>query len=190
MNVYNRRWMFVLFSALCIIAPASAQQTVTLYSPHDKKSDLYDESRSWVSFDVGGRNDLQKTILTENGDLGYGFLAINGEDFFTVNHGERDRSVIKDLGTHEWTDGFGLPALGPLPELAEGERRLITVDATADTGADWQKSTRVFAKAVIGHIYVVHIKKGDTDLYGLFRVEEIKQAESCTISWVKVALPG
>lgn len=42
-------------------------------------------------------------------------------------------------------------------------------------------------KVKVGHIYAVHVVEGDRDFYVLFRVEEVKHAESCTITWKKVA---
>lgn len=164
--------------------PAQAQQSITLHAPRNKETNRYDESRSWFGFAAGLRNDQRSSRSVHDGDLGYGFLAIDGRDFFSINHGPGDRSVIKDLGKHAWEGSFDVPALTPLPALKGGETRHITVDASAETGEAWRRKTKVYARAEEGHMYAVRIKKGDTDLYALFWVEELEQGRRCTISWV------
>jgi hypothetical protein len=48
---------------------------------------------------------------------------------------------MKELGDYKWSDSFKIPALEPLPELKQGERRQITVDSSADTHQQWAKTT-------------------------------------------------
>jgi hypothetical protein len=40
-----------------------------------------------------------------------------------------------------------------------------------------------FVKAVVGHIYVIHVVDDVNDYYALFRVESIDRGASCTLSW-------
>ena len=161
-------------------------QSFTLYPPHDKRSGKYDETRACFSFKLG-MNKLPNSI---DWDLGYGFMQIANEDWLRVGAGTADqRSVMKELGAHNWSDSFDLPALEPLPQLKEGERRQITVDSSADTHDAWAKSTTQFAKAKVGHMYLMHVKNDGADFYVLFRVDQLEQGEQCTISWKLIPTP-
>jgi hypothetical protein len=163
-----------------------ARQTVTLYPPHDKATGKYDETRACFSFKLG-RNKLPNST---DWDLGYGFASINNEDWLIVGTSRTDkRSAMKELGEYKWSDAFEIPALEPLPELKEGERRQTTVDSSADTHQKWAKSTNQLAKANAGHMYLIHVKDDQADFYLLFRVEEIEQRDHCTISWSQIPTP-
>jgi len=48
----------------------------------------------------------------------------------------------------------------------------------------------VFAKAVVGHIYAVHVVDGGEDFYVLFRVESLARGDNCKISWKRVPAPA
>ena len=163
-----------------------AVQAVTLYPPHVKATGKYDETRACFSFKLG-RNKLANST---DWDLGYGFASISNEDWLMVGTtGADKRSVMKELGEYKWSDSFKTPALEPLPELKEGERRQITVDSSADTHRQWAKTTSHFAKAKAGYMYLVHVKDDQADFYVLFRVEEIEQGDHCTISWRQILTP-
>jgi hypothetical protein len=41
----------------------------------------------------------------------------------------------------------------------------------------------IFVKAVVGHIYAVHVVNDTRDYYVLFRVEALTRGDNCTISW-------
>ena len=47
-----------------------------------------------------------------------------------------------------------------------------------------------FVKAVVGHMYVMHVVNDTDDFYVLFRVESIERGSSCTISWMHVPAPS
>lgn len=161
-------------------------QSVTLYSPHDKFTGKYDESRACFNFKLG----LNKLPASIEWDLGYGFLSIAHEDWLQAGAGRADeRSVMKELGAHAWSDSFDVPVLEPLPELKEGERRHVTIDASGDTHREWAKTTTRFAKAMVGHMYLLHVKDERSDFYALFRVEQLEQGEQCTISWKRIPTP-
>ncbi len=161
-------------------------QSFTLYPPHDKVTGKHDESRACFSFKLGAN----KQPNSFNWELGYGFAQINNEDWLIVNTGQPEqRSVMKTLGAHEWSDSFEVPVLEPLPKLMEGERRTITVDASADTHAAWANSTTHHAKAKVGYMYVMHVKDYQSDFYVLFRVDQLEQGEYCTISWKRIPAP-
>ena len=88
-------------------------------------------------------------------------------DTFAVTMVTDDRSRIKDLGALNWTDAFQVPALPAYPV------------PTRDPDV----------AAIVGHIYVVHTKDTETDLYALFRVEALEPLKSVTISWKSVQRP-
>lgn len=46
-----------------------------------------------------------------------------------------------------------------------------------------------FVKAVVGHIYVIHVVEGHADYYALFRVESMERGDHCTISWKIIPSP-
>ena len=47
----------------------------------------------------------------------------------------------------------------------------------------------MFVKAIVGHMYVIHVVNETDDFYVLFRVEEIERGSKCTISWRRVPAP-
>jgi hypothetical protein len=157
-------------------------RSVTLYPPYDRVARKHDETRACFSFKQGGN----KLAGSRDWDLGYGFASINHEDWLMVGLGSHDkRTVIKELGKYDWSDFFDVPEIVPLPELKEGEKRHITIDASADTHAGWASSTKVHAKAKVGHMYLLRVVDDQADFYVLFRIEELEQGERCTISWMR-----
>jgi hypothetical protein len=108
--------------------PAQEPQRVTLYSPVKYRND---HSRSHFSFKKGalvGRG--------ESSDLSYGTLYAgeNLDWFDTAGGGLDSRSLIRDLGAHAWGDHLTVPVVEPLPKLKEGERRVVTIDASGANG--------------------------------------------------------
>ena len=81
----------ILLSAFCA---STLAQTITLYPPHNAVTGRYNEGNACYSFKYGAL----KAITRNDWDLGYGFLAINNQDWFKVNISNDKRSVIKDLG--------------------------------------------------------------------------------------------
>jgi hypothetical protein len=47
----------------------------------------------------------------------------------------------------------------------------------------------MFARAVLGHVYVIHVVDDTRDFYALFRVEALQRGDNCTISWKLIAPP-
>jgi len=41
----------------------------------------------------------------------------------------------------------------------------------------------LYVKAVVGHIYAIHVVDDARDFYALFRVESLVRGDTCTISW-------
>jgi len=46
-----------------------------------------------------------------------------------------------------------------------------------------------FTKAVLGHLYVIHVVDQDEDFYALFRVDALQPGDRCTISWRVIPSP-
>jgi hypothetical protein len=67
--------------------------------------------------------------------------------------------------------------LPPIPEAApETRKRKPKVDP-------------IFVRAVVGHLYVIHVVDETRDFYALFRVEALQRGDNCTISWKLIAPP-
>jgi len=47
----------------------------------------------------------------------------------------------------------------------------------------------LFAKAIVGHMYAIHVVDPSSDFYALFRVEAIERGDKCTISWRLIPAP-
>jgi hypothetical protein len=153
-------------------------------------------------------------------DLYYGNLYSGDDwDWFQSAANPGQRSLVRDLGALDWNDSFAVPIVEPLPKLKPGEQRNITVDtsgldgADGEDGADGDRIVRhrpsrgetiqippksygkpkvdpVFAKAILGHLYVIHVVDDVSDFYVLFRIEALERGDNCTISWRVVPTPG
>jgi hypothetical protein len=123
------------------------------------------------SFEKGVNGEVNRKLTRNDWDLE--FSSIRNKDgsivknLFGVTMVTDDCSRIKDLGEFDWSDDFEIPTL----PAYEKPRRETQVEAIA------------------GHIYLVHTKDTETDLYALFRVEELKNGESATISWKLIPNP-
>lgn len=143
-----------------------------------------DLSRAAFSFERAGAGSIN------DWDLLYGSLTVGEDlDWFSASVANDSRSLIRDLGALNWSDGYRVPVITPLPELQPGKMRNITVDSSADTGKRWAEKNGIFVKAVAGHMYAMHVKDSDSDFYVLFRVENIERGNNCTISWQIVPSP-
>ncbi len=180
-----KQFYILLVVFICVVTIAgqsnTSSQTATLHSP---LANNHDSSRAFFDFERGERGTRKKH------NLFYGGMRI-GEDYdwFSASQATDNRSLIRDLGELKWNDAYEVSVIEPLPKLEEGKTRSFTVDSSGDTGKAWAKSNGIFVKAVVGHLYVMHVKDSDSDFYVLFRVESIERGESCTISWKLIALP-
>jgi hypothetical protein len=52
------------------------------------------------------------------------------------------------------------------------------------------KVSPVWVKAIVGHMYVIHVVDETRDFYALFRIDKITRGDNCTISWQPVPAPG
>lgn len=127
----------------------------------------------------GHDNYVDAAFSFEHGMNGEGALAVTRNDWdilfgnspdldtFQVTMVTDDCSRIQDMGALDWGDAFQVPIIGahPVPTREPD------------------------VNAVVGHMYVVHTKDSDTDLYALFRVEALELRKSVTISWKSVQSP-
>lgn len=122
-----------------------------------------DYEKATFSFEHGIRDDPKLAITRNDWDLLYG----NSGDALDVTMVSDDRSRIKDLGPLNWSDDIVITELPahPVPTREPGQ------------------------PAVVGHMYLVHTRDRDSDFYALFRVEELKHSDSCTITWKLVPNP-
>ena len=118
-----------------------------------------DYEKATFSFEHGIRDDPDLARTRNDWCLEFG----NGGDFFNVSMITDDRSRIEDLGRATWPeiDLRGLPAL---PAYLQPTR-------------DPQ------VRALPGHVYLVHAADPDTNLYALFRVDDLAPDDRCRISW-------
>jgi hypothetical protein len=189
-------YLLILSLAIFNLLPAP-QSVVTLYSTLKHKGQL----KSCVKFHDGVAESPAIPC-----DVRYGGLYLGEDlDWFDGAGGRDNRSVIKDLGKLTWNDRIDVPVVEPLPKLKEGEQRRVTIDASGADGAPGRNADGTLAentnarkrtqsgpnivKAVIDHVYVVHVVDDVRDFYVLFRVEALERGDSCSISWRVVPSP-
>jgi hypothetical protein len=124
-------------------------------------------------------NYVDAAFSFEHGTNGEGALPLTRNDWDVLfgNHPDFDSfgvtmvvddcSRIQDMGALNWTDTFQVPVLTAHP--------VPTIEPEV--------------KAVVGHMYAVHTKDTETNLYALFRVESLQPGVSVTISWKSVRSP-
>ena len=117
------------------------------------------------SFEFGMNGEAALPVTFNDWDILFGNSP--DHDTFDVTTVGDDRSVIQDLGALNWGDAFQVPVVTPHPVPTNGPD----------------------INAVVGHMYVVHTKDSNSDLYALFRVEALDPLKSVTISWKSVRSP-
>ncbi len=118
------------------------------------------------SFEFGMNGELAVPFTLNDWDVLFGNSP--DRDRFLVSLAGGDRSRIQDLGALNWNDNFQVPVLTPHPPPTGNEPEL---------------------DAIVGHMYAVHTKDRETDLYFLFRVEALDPLKSVTITWKAVRSP-
>ena len=156
-----------------VYAQACPQQgMITLKSRRlDKTTGTDNYVNAGFSFEKNTNGELGKKITRNDWDILFSTIRnFDGsvhKNIFDVTTVVDDRSRLADLGKLEWTDDFRIPAL-PAFEKPARERS---------------------AEAIVGHIYLVHTVDSDSDLYALFRVDEMESGESATITWKLIPTP-
>ena len=165
--------------------PVDSLRTITLL-PQAKLANNHSDARAaTVNFAIGVRGD-SKDPPTSYYDLRYGGRSENGHmDWFDVPMGDTSWSQIRDLGESGWSDIYDLPIL---PASLTPHNRGMT--EIFQSGKVVQRSPEgVLVKAVLSHMYLLHSKHDKVDLYVLFRIEEMKPSDECTISWKVIPSP-
>jgi len=176
----------LLFVLVAVIGLSASMPTFTLYPAVDPVTKHYDEGKSLFSFKRGATKDITRS--TKDWDLSYGGWIINDEDWFGLHFGPETRSVIQDLGKLDWDDTYSIPVLEPRPLVEKGKKWQPTVVVTNDPHGAWTRSGE-YAKVILGHMYLLHVKDETADFYVTFHVDDFQQHRWCTISWRIVPTP-
>lgn len=136
-------------------------RTATLLS----RAKYREYEKATFSFVQGVRGDGDVRTYNRH-QLLYG-NGVNPADMLDVSSGQDSRGTIRDLGSMSWAEFREVPRL--IPHLEPAHEPAV--------------------RAVVGHIYVTHVKDANTDLYAVFRVEGLKSGDSCTFSWIIVPSP-
>jgi hypothetical protein len=146
------------------VAVQSEPRTVTLPARRitNGKDNYVDAA---FSFEHGMNGEGAVPVTRNDWDILFGNSP--DRDTFGVTMVVDDCSRIQDMGALNWSDAIQVPAI-PAHPVPKSEPQV---------------------KAVIGHMYVVHTKDTETDLYFLFRVEALEIGNSVTISWKGVQRP-
>lgn len=183
--------MFFLLSTFCDVSAIgerrglqSEPQKATLFSRITYKEQDY--GKSAFNFQYGMRSDDKdwEQVARNNAHLMYGSISFDpGTDWFSVSMGGDDPSRIKDLGELQWSEVYDTPFLLASPRQSTGIK-FPGLKETFEASSD-ERVTKV----VEGHMYLVHIKNREADLYAMFRVEALEPNDHCTISWKVVPSP-
>lgn len=194
-------------------------QSVTLYAtnkyPNDRSRSFFSfKTGSWVresvpwdlnygSLYVGDDFDWfsvstsqgTRSIIKDLGALKWSdsFRVPIVEPFPKLKPGEVRKVTIDASGA----DGApGAPGVRGADADGRVRNRTDDVDTAASEKARTEKRRSgvpqvdsIFAKAVVGHIYVIHVVDDESDYYALFRVEAMEKGDNCTISWKRIKSP-
>jgi hypothetical protein len=121
-------------SFLAVFAQGT-QNSVTLYSFN--KHRVQHSKPLCIHFQAG-----VATTLSGPCDVWYGLLYAGEEyDWFQSSSNRESRSVIRDLGAHQWNDVFDIPVVEPLPKLEPGQQRSVSIDVSGADGGDGKSVT-------------------------------------------------
>lgn len=146
--------------------------------------DDFDWFQSWAA--AGNRSvirDLGPQLWTD------AFTVPVIEPLPKLKPGEQ-RHVTIDTSGADGTDG----ARGENGTDADGVVRRTAEPPIADLPAQPKndgepKVDSLFVKAVVGHLYVIHVVDQLSDFYAVFRVEALERGDKCTISWRIIPSP-
>jgi hypothetical protein len=164
--------------------PPPEPRQVTLFSRITYKDQDY--GRSAFNFRHGLRSDDENWVQVARNDahLMYGSISFDpGTDWFSISAGGDDASRIKDLGGLQWSEAYFTPVLYATPRQSAG----IKFPGARESFEE--SSDGRVTKVIAGHMYLVHIKNREADLYAMFRVEALEPNHHCMISWRVVLSP-
>jgi hypothetical protein len=157
-------------------------QSATLLSQIAHK----DFAKANFNFQLGVRGDSISPLTRNIYDLRYGGLSYDGDnDWLDVPIAHGSRSKIIDMGALNWMNVFDVPILYANPVPYDGVR----TDSFGNGKLIRSLPENTMVKAAVGHLYLLHTKDNDRDLYIMFRVESLKAGDEVTISWRVVPSP-
>jgi hypothetical protein len=145
----------------------------------------YEFAKAIFNFRLGVRGDSNPPSARSVHDVRYGGLSYDSEDRFDVPIYPGTRSKIIDLGALNWADVFDVPILYANPEPYDGMRS----DSFDNGKLVRSLPENTMVKVVVGHMYLLHTKDKERDLYVMFRVESLKTGDEVTITWKVVPSP-
>jgi hypothetical protein len=86
-------------------------------------------------------------------------------------------------------DYDGVVRAQPLPPVAVPASPVIRIPARPKNDGK-PKIDPVFVKAVVGHVYVIHVVDDTRDFYALFRVEALQRGDQVEVSWRLIPGPS
>lgn len=168
--------------------------------PQDQRWDLVygalyvGDDFDWFQVSVGREN---RSIIK---DLG----ANNWTDSFTVpvvepfpklKDGER-RNISIDASGADGAPGERGRKAAPATNGGDPQSKRTVEDVVVPENAQPKapphrepKVDSIFVKAIIGHMYVIHVVDKKRDFYALFRVEALERGDNCTITWKLIPSP-
>ncbi len=204
----------LLFGFLAIPAVSNGQDRATLYSvqKHRGQAKVFclnfrsGPSRStaepcdlrYGSLYVGDDHDwFQSSGARGHRSVIKDLGSLNWDQAFTVpvvtplpklQPGEQ-RKITVDASGADGADGApgvdGDGVLRPRPETVDSARARARPKHDGKPRVD-----SMFAKAIVGHMYVIHVVHDTDDFYVVFRVDEVERGSSCTVTWRFVPDPA
>ncbi|HSS18729.1 MAG TPA: hypothetical protein VLL54_01395 [Pyrinomonadaceae bacterium] len=138
------------------------------------------------NFLLGVRGDSTSPATRNIYDLRFGGYGYDGDsNWLDVEIANGSRSKILDLGPLAWSDVVDVPILYASVVPYDGRR----TDKYSKGQRILSLPENTLVKAVVGHLYVLHTKTNERDLYAMFRVESLQPGDEVTISWKLVPSP-
>lgn len=162
--IFGAQWVRARAEMIWNVEGQNQPRRVTLES-RKKTNDHDNYVNAAFSFEHGVNGAEARAVTRNDWDILFGNSP--EPDSFDVTMITDDCSRILDLGAFNWSDAFTVPLLRA--------HRTPTREPSV--------------KAVVGHMYVVHTKDRETDMYALFRVEALEPGKSVTIAWKKIQSP-
>lgn len=197
---YMRKILFLLLVFTCITlilgtidsrgqkADKNLPQSITLYCR--TKHQIYEQSVFNFDFGVNGVSGRKKTH--NRWDISYDNRVSNKDsDFFKVRSGNPDCSRIIDLGENSWS-AINEKEILEENKLSQDPRPCSSgiLFPPPSSGLNISDVNVHIAKAIQGHMYLVHNLVPEANLYSLFRVDELVPGDTCTISWKVIKREG
>jgi len=172
-----------------VTKPASHEAgtlTTTLESRLGHKLKGYGGSAFNFTHGLRSDSDLWLPVTGNSAELLYGSFDSDGFNVYGAQEEGGNLSKIKDLGELNWSDIQSIPELPAMPPTTEGIRGPRSNADNAEIEATTENRQ---TKAIAGHLYLVHIKNRETNIYAMFRIDALVPGDKCTLSWKLVPSP-